>query len=130
MAFKDTFGTIKPPEELAAFTKGDLTGAAGISKFFNNFIGLIYTAATVVFILMIVWGAWDWITSGGEKDKIDAARRKIINAIVGILLFAAAFAIINTFGQFTGFRFFNKTCPAGSFNTTSGECADLSGTPD
>ena len=115
MAFKDTFGTIKPPEELDAFTKGDLTGAEGISKFFNNFITLIYSVAAVVFILMILWGAWDWITSGGEKDKIDAARRKIINAIVGILLFAAAFAIINTFGQFTGFKFFTSSTPV--FNT-------------
>lgn len=106
--FENVFGKINPPQELKAFVNADPTGAGGLSLFFNNFIGLIYSAAAVIFILMILWGAWDWITSGGEKDKIQAAQRKIINAIVGILLFAVAFAVINTFGQFTGFKFFSK----------------------
>lgn len=102
----DVFGKIEPPPAIRDFLGEDPTGAGGISKFLSNFIGLIYTVAAIVLIFMLLWGAFDWMTSGGEKDKLQAAQSKIINAIIGILLFAVAFAVIAVLGQFTGFTFF------------------------
>lgn len=103
---KDIFGTIKPPKELDTFVLKDPTGAGGISLFLSKLVALIYTVAIVVLVLMILWGAFDWITSEGQKEKIESARNKIIHSIIGILLFAVAFAIIQVLGQFTGFTFF------------------------
>lgn len=103
---KDKFGTIKPPKELEPFVGKDPTGTGGIGIFLSKLITLIYIVAAIVLIFMLLWGAFDWITSGGEKEKVEAARNKIIHAIVGIILFAAAFAIIAVLGQFTGFTFF------------------------
>lgn len=103
---KDIFGTIKPPKELDPFVLQDPTGAGGISLFLSHLVALVYTVAAVALVLMILWGAFDWITSEGEKEKIESARNKIIHSIIGILLFAAAFAIIQVLGQFSGFKFF------------------------
>lgn len=101
------FGTISPPPQLVPFTSPDPTGAGGISKFLTNLVGLIYSLAAVVLIFMLLWGAFDWMTSGGEKEKLESARNKIISAIIGIMLFAVAFAVIKVLGQFTGFEFFS-----------------------
>lgn len=101
-----SFGTIKPPPELLPFTAPDPSGKAGISKFLSNLVALFYGLAGIVLIFMLLWGAWDWMTSEGDKEKLDSARKKIINAVVGIILFAVAFAIIQVLGQFTGFQFF------------------------
>ena len=103
---KDTFGTISPPPALQKFIGTDSTGAAGISKFFSNLVTLVYSLAAIVLILMILWGAFDWITSEGDKEKLESAKRKLINAVIGIMLFAVAFAIIQILGTFTGFQFF------------------------
>lgn len=103
---KDRFGTISPPPALEELIRRDPTGAGGIGQFLSNLIALIYIAASIMLIFMIVWGAWDWLTSGGDKEKLQAARQKIIHAIIGIVLFAAAFAIIQVLGTFTGFTFF------------------------
>lgn len=100
------FGKIKPPDALKGLVAKDPTGAGGISQFLSNLIALIYSIAAIVLIFMLIWGAFDWITSEGDKEKLQAAQRKIINAFIGILLFAAAFAIIQVLGQFTGFTFF------------------------
>ncbi len=100
------FGTITPPSPIAGFLGTDATGAGGISKFLSNLVALFYTLATIVLVLMILWGAFDWMTSEGDKEKVAAAQRKLINAFIGILLFAVAFAIIAVLGQFTGFTFF------------------------
>lgn len=103
---KDVFGQIKPPDALRNLVNQDPTGAGGLGQFFSNLIRLIYILATVVLLFMIIWGAWDWMTSEGDKEKLQNAQRKIINAIIGIILFAVAFAIIQVLGQFTGFKFF------------------------
>lgn len=106
MDFSKNFGTISPPPALRQFIGADTTGAEGISKLISNIIALFYSVAIIVLIFMLVWGAYDWLTSEGEKEKIQSAQRKIINAIVGIILFAITFAVLQVLGQFTGFQFF------------------------
>lgn len=104
--FSSTFGKIQPPAPLAGFLAKDPTGAGALSQFFSNFVALIFSVAGIVLILMILWGAFDWMISEGDKEKVAAARNKIINAVIGIILFAMAFAIIQVLGAFTGFKFF------------------------
>lgn len=105
-AIQDVFGKIKPPEALLPFVQKDSTGAGGISLFLSNLVVLIYGVAAIVLVFMLLWGAFNWITSEGEKEKIEAARNKIIHALIGIILFAVAFAVIQVLGTFTGFQFF------------------------
>jgi len=98
----DLFGSVVPPVSIIKFG----FGAEGIGNFFTNLITVIYAISMVVLIFMLLWGAFDWITSEGDKEKLDKARGKIINAIIGVVILAAAFAIIQVLGVFTGFSFF------------------------
>lgn len=100
------FGKIRRPDSLGGLTQTNETGADVISKILSNLVALIYSVATVVLIFMILWGAFDWLTSGGDKEKLENAKKRLVNAFVGIMLFAIAFAIIQVLGQFTGFKFF------------------------
>lgn len=100
----EIFGQINPPAALTNFG----FGARGISNFLSNGVILIYSIATIVLIFMILWGAFEWLTSGGDKEKLSSAQKRIINAIIGIILFAVAFAVIRVLGVFTGFRFFSE----------------------
>lgn len=100
------FGTVEPPDALRPFIGGDQTGAAGISLFFNNLIVLIYIIAAVAFVFMLLWGALQWILSGGNKEALDGARRRLTHAIIGIILLAITFALLRVIGTFTGFTFF------------------------
>lgn len=105
------FGKIQPPDALVPFLKNDPTGAGGISKFLSNLVALIYTMGSIGVIFMLVWGSFDWITSGGNKEQLEKARSRIINAIIGIIIMAAVFAILSVLGTFTGFQFFKPACP-------------------
>lgn len=103
---QDIFGKITPPPALKNLLKDDQTGAGAISTFLSNGITLIYSIAAIVLLFMFLWGAFQWLTSGGDKEQLAAAQKRIINAIIGIILFAVAFAVIAVLGQFTGFTFF------------------------
>jgi len=105
------FGKITPPTAIQKFAGDNSTGEKGLSAILSNLIQLFYVVAAVVLIFMLLWGAYDWITSEGNKEKIESARNKIINAIIGLMLFAVAFAVIQVLGQFTGFKFFEGQKP-------------------
>lgn len=105
-AIEKIFGVIEPPAPLKGFLEKDPTGAGAISTFLSNFVTLLFSIAAIVLVLMLVWGALEWMLSGGDKEKLASARGRIINAIIGLVLFASAFAIIRLVGTFTGFTFF------------------------
>lgn len=108
---RGVLGQIKPPDALLPFINRGGNGGGGISLFLNNLVILIYVAAAVVFVFMLLWGAWDFITSGGEKEKVQEARNRIMYAIIGLILFAVAVAALDLIGTFTGFTFVEPTNP-------------------
>jgi hypothetical protein len=63
-------------------------------------MGLII-GATIFFFILIV-GAIQWIGAGGDKVSIESARKKVMNAIIGLvilfLIFAIAVLVENFFG--------------------------------
>lgn len=97
------FGRVTPPQAIEDYG----TGAAGISRFLNNVISLIYIISLIAFLFMLLWGAIGFIISGGDKEAVGAARKRIYYAFVGLILLAVAFAIFNVLGTFTGFTFFS-----------------------
>lgn len=102
------FGTIQPPDPLKEFLGTDQTGAGAISLFLSNLVTLFYTLAAIVAVFMFLWAAFEWMTSGGDKEKVAAARNKVIYTIIGLILLSVAFAVMRVFGQFTGFTFFAR----------------------
>lgn len=102
------FGKITAPSPIAGFLEKNPTGSGAISEFLSRAVVLIFSIAAIVLIFMLLWGAFEWMTSAGDKEAIGKARSRIINALIGILLFAVAFAVIQVLGVFTGFTFFKE----------------------
>lgn len=65
---------------------------------------LVVTIATPVAILMLLYGAFLYISSAGKEEQQGKAKRLIFAVIVGILIMYAAFAIVSTIisGSFQG----------------------------
>ena len=77
--------------------QGYLGSTGGISFFSHlvpNLVGLVFVVGALAFFAMLVTGAIQWITSGGDKQALEGARGKISNAVVGLVLLFAALAII------------------------------------
>jgi hypothetical protein len=62
-------------------------------------ITILIVFGTIYALITFVWGAILWITSSGDKAKIEKARSKIIFSLIGLaLVFGAAgiMALIST----------------------------------
>ena len=87
---------------------GNPVGYTSIADFLNKAITLAFIIAVIAVLIMLVWGAIQWIFSGGEKEAVAAARGRIINALIGLAILAVAFAIAGVAGQFLGFNIFQR----------------------
>lgn len=73
---------------------------------FGTFLSRIITAVIVVgalaVLLFLVWGGIDWLVSEGDKEKMSSAKGKITNAVIGLVILIAVWAIWNLILQFFG----------------------------
>ncbi len=91
-AIDDLFGGISPP---AAMNVGGDRPAEGLGKFIAFGINVFIIIAGFFMLLYLLWGAFDWISSSGEKEKLTKAQNKITNAVIGMLLIFAVLTIFN-----------------------------------
>lgn len=86
-------------------------GFSTIGDFIQKVMVLAFIVAVIVVLFMLIWGAFEWITSGGDKEAVGKARNRIINALIGLAVLAVAFALFQVAGQFLGFNILNVTIP-------------------
>ena len=65
----------------------------------NTVIGRVIRAAVglvgALFLAMFVWGGVLWMTSAGEPEKVKKAKQALMNAIIGMVIVALSYTIIN-----------------------------------
>lgn len=75
-----------------------------IGNVISAVVGILIIVAAILAFLYLIIGGIQWITSGGDKAGMEAARGKITQAIVGLIIVAAAWAVMVLAGQFIGFN--------------------------
>ena len=79
--------------------KASLPGAGNgdpqtsFGTYLGSIMGGIMITASILVLLYLVWGGIEWITSSGDKGKTEAARGKMTNAVMGLIVLAATTAI-------------------------------------
>ena len=86
-------------------------GFSTIGDFIQKVMVLAFIFAVIVVLFMLIWGAFEWITSGGDKEAVGHARSRIVNALIGLAILGVAFALFQVASQFLGFNILNVTIP-------------------
>ncbi|MBI2405255.1 hypothetical protein HYV22_03705 [Candidatus Gottesmanbacteria bacterium] len=71
-------------------------------KLISALVGTLLIIAALLAFLYLILGGIQWITSGGDKAGMEAARNKITHAIVGLIIVGAAWAIMILVQNFLG----------------------------
>lgn len=75
---------------------------------FNSIVGLVLSllilTAIILSLLFLIWGGFDWITSGGDKQKLQSARHKVVFAIIGLVIVFLAFFVVNVVSNLFGIK--------------------------
>lgn len=85
--------TINQPSNIKISDVGQLISAG---------VGTLLIIAALLAFFYLILGGIQWITSGGDKAGMEAARNKITHAIVGLIIVGAAWAIMLLVQNFLG----------------------------
>lgn len=70
-------------------------GLATFQEIIKVGITMLFIVSFLLALVFLIWGGINWITSGGEKEGIEKARKKITFAIIGLVVVLIAFFIVN-----------------------------------
>jgi cbb3-type cytochrome oxidase subunit 3 len=65
----------------------------------GSIIGLILSFVGVIFLILIIYAGISWMTASGNQEKVNKAKELIINAIIGLIIVLAAYAITAFIGN-------------------------------
>ena len=77
--------------ETAGFDTGPT--ATGVDSLIGTIIYAGLSLVGVAFFSLILYGAYNWMTSRGNEEKVKQATSTIINAIVGLIVTLGAYAV-------------------------------------
>lgn len=101
----DPNGQITNPVLDPAVGSGNM-GETIIAKLLAAIINLFFIAGSVAVLVYFLIGGLAWITSEGDKGKMEIAKNRLTFAGVGIVIIAATYAILQILGSFLGISFF------------------------
>ncbi len=73
---------------------------------------IIFVVASLAVLFMLILGAFQWITSGGEKEAVGKARGRIVNALIGLVILALSFVILRVVGGIVNINLFSGVIPS------------------
>lgn len=101
LATTPVYGTTSPSGLQGAFGSA-LTDAAKKANYntdstlpslLGNILFLALSLLGAIFIIMMVYGGYEWMTAGGNEQKVDKAGEIIRQAIIGLIVVVGAYAI-------------------------------------
>ena len=89
-------GQIKPPSDAGVYSD---PVNVGLGKIISTGIQMFFFVAGLATLLYLLLGAYDWISSGGEKEKLQKAQNKIQSAVIGLVLTVVVVVVLATLEQ-------------------------------
>lgn len=91
-------GAVTAKDLFQGKTGTDVSGALGVSnenitvtiaRIIKQFLGLLGIVAVVI----VVIGGFEWMTAGGNEEKVTTAKKRIMQGTIGLALILSSFAI-------------------------------------
>ena len=74
-----------------------VTGSSQVNEFADNIIANIIEAVLgflgLLFVVLIIWSGYQWMTAGGNSEAITAAKKRMLNAVIGLIIVLSAYII-------------------------------------
>jgi hypothetical protein len=86
-------------------------GQGGLNNLVGIVINIVFALAGLLFLVMIFMSGINYLTAGGDPKNAAAARERLTNAIIGLIIVVAAFAIAQIIFDVLGLESFIEVVP-------------------
>lgn len=101
-------GRFTPPT--GAYSTGSETESGALDNFeslISNILGVLTVLASLFFVIYFVVGAFEWVSSGGDKGKLEHARNRMTSGILGMVIIVASYSLLGLLSGLIGIDFLN-----------------------
>lgn len=97
----DNFGLDKTAGKVEAYKDQTTNTYDGlfVAETVGDVIGIVLSFVGVIFLLLIIYGGISWMFSAGNEQKVDKAKKIIINAVIGLIIVFASYFITDFIGS-------------------------------
>ena len=92
-AERDSVGGVV--EDIASKSGYD-TGAVdtnSLAYIVANFLKFFFATLGVIFLVIVIYAGFKWMTAGGNEEQVTSARKLLINAAIGLAIIVLAYSI-------------------------------------
>ena len=104
-------GTVDPCANIQTFANLCALDATKLGPIIGAIVTFLLIAVAIIALFFLIYGGLRWVTSGGDKGKVDEARKTVIAAIVGLVIAFLAFFILQVVLGFFGLSLNQLTLP-------------------
>jgi hypothetical protein len=79
----------------AAAAYGTGRSQASLATLVGQIIGALLSLLGVLLVVLVIYAGFLWMTAQGSEDKVKTAKKILTNAVIGMVLIFAAYAITN-----------------------------------
>lgn len=72
---------------------GTKTNETTMTQFVADILNVFFGLLGTIFIILLVYGGYTWMTASGNSEKVEKAQATIKVAVIGIIIIASAYAI-------------------------------------
>ncbi len=77
-------------------------GAEGAMTLLRKAGGWLYSGVIAISVILMIYGGFLYVTSGGDEDKVKNGKNYIIYGVVGIAVATLATGVVFVVGEFLG----------------------------
>ena len=88
-------------------------GASAVSSFISNFLRISIVVAALILLFNLIFAGFEWLSSGGDSSKIEKARTRMTQSIIGFVILFAVIAIFTFIQDLLGINVITFTTEGG-----------------
>lgn len=85
------------------------TGPTDLGAYVSQIVGVFLSIAAIAAFIYLVLAGIQWITAGGDKNKLEEAKNRITGAIIGLVIVAVSWAVFVLIDSFLGIGIAGQT---------------------
>lgn len=87
-------GVVDAEAQKSKYDFPDPFQGASVPTIISYIISAVLSLVGALFFVMFLWGGFTWLTAGGDGKRVENARKALTNAVIGLLIVALAYVIV------------------------------------
>lgn len=87
----DAFKKVNEFAEISGYST-ESSGAL-LDEIIINIITIVLSIVGLVFVILIIYSGFNWMTAGGVEEKVTKAKKTIKSSLIGLIVVMASYAI-------------------------------------